>query len=202
MFMGPIERDKPWSTNGVTGVFKFLNKAWRLVHEDDGMTFKVDEVEPSDEIKSLLHITIKKVTEDLENLSFNTAISQLMILINEMTKKGARNKSVVKVFAQLLAPFAPHMSEEIWEKLGEEGLVSIAAWPKHDPSLTEANKVTIAIQVNGKTRGTYEFPADVEQAPVEEEAKKIAFVQNRLSEGAEIKKVIFVKNRILNLIIK
>lgn len=201
MFMAPLERDKPWSNHGLVGVYKFLAKVWRLVHDERGEKLIVDDAEPSLDLVRLAHRTIKKVTEDIEKLAFNTAISQMMIFVNELTKAKSRPQSLVKPFIQCLAPFAPHIAEEIWAQMGEEGFVSTAKWPEYDAELAKSETVTIAIQVNGKTRDKLEFEADVEEEVVLEEAKKINLIKNSLSEGKVIRKVIFVKNRILNVIL-
>jgi leucyl-tRNA synthetase len=200
MFMGPLERDKPWNQNGLVGVSKFLNKIWRAVHAKDEITFVVSDAAPSEKLLKLCHQTIKKVTHDIENLAFNTAVSQLMIFANELAKCDQASRAVVQPFMQLLAPFAPHLAEEIWQRLGEKGFVSTAAWPRFDEELAKDDLVTIAIQVRGKTRAKLEIEADSEQAVVEEKMRKIDYVRNQISEHGEPKKIIFVKNRIVNLI--
>ena len=201
MFMGPLDRDKPWSQQGLVGVYKFLTKAWRLLVDDKGKTL-VDDSKPSDDILRLTHQTIKKVTSDIENLGFNTAISQLMIFVNELTKQKARPRAAIKSFIQCLAPFAPHIAEELWERIGEKGLVSIESWPTFDEALAKAEKITVAVQVNGKTRGTVAVDENTEEEAVLALGKEIGFVKRQLESEAELRKVIFVKNRILNLIIK
>lgn len=202
MFMGPLERDKPWNQNGLVGVFKFLSKIWRATHNDKGEFVVVDEA-PSDALLKLTHQTIKKVSSDMERLSFNTAVSQLMILINEITKSGVAPRFCVEKLTVLLSPFAPHMAEEIWHKLGNKTLLSKeACWPDFDEALAKDDLVTIAIQVMGKVRGKIEVDADSDQDTVMEKAMQIDNVKSRLDEaGGPIKKVIFVKNRILNLIV-
>lgn len=199
MFMGPLERDKPWSMNGLVGVFKFLSKLWRLLHDEQNK-FLVDDSTPSEALLRLTHQTIKKVTNDIETMNFNTAVSQMMIFVNEVQKQNTRPREIIKPFIQCLSPFAPHLCEEVWSELGEPGFVSIAAWPAYDENLAKANRVTMAIQVNGKTRETLEFDADVDQDTVLAAAKEVSFVQRHLVENGEFKKIIFVKNRILNLI--
>lgn len=203
MFMGPLERDKPWSQNGLIGSFKFLNKIWKLVHAKDNMTLIVDDSKPSEEILRITHQTIKKVTHDIENLAFNTAISQMMIFVNELQKLDKRPKVAIKALIQCLAPFAPHIAEEIWSKMGEEGLVSTAKWPNYDENLVKSDTITLPVQVNGKTRGKLEVAADISQADVEELAKKeVSFIQNQLAEGKTVRKVIFIKGKILNFVIQ
>lgn len=200
MFMGPLERDKPWSQNGLVGVSKFLNKVWRLFHADDETTLVVDDTVPNADLLRLTHQTIKKVTHDIEALAFNTAVSQLMIFVNEVMKTPTRPRAVLKLFLQCLAPFAPHIAEELWQKTGETGFISIAPWPIFDPALAQANTVTMAVQVNGKTRAKIEFDTDASQDIVESAAKADAAVA-KLLHGAAIKKIIFVQNRIINFIV-
>lgn len=202
MFMGPLERDKPWNQNGLVGVFKFLSKIWRATHNDKG-EFIVSDDAPSEALLKLTHQTIKKVSSDMERLSFNTAVSQLMILINEITKAGVAPKICIQNLTILLSPFAPHMAEEIWHKLGNTTLLSKeGCWPSFDDALAKDDLVTIAIQVMGKVRGKIEVDADSDQETVMEKAMQIDNVKSRLDEaGGQIKKVIFVKNRILNLIV-
>ncbi|MBU1918406.1 leucine--tRNA ligase [bacterium] len=201
MFMGPLEREKPWAQQGLVGVYKFLSKAWRMIVDDQGNVL-VDNTKPSDNILRLTHKTIKKVTEDIESLSFNTAVSQLMIFVNEVTKTKDRPKEAITAFLKCLAPFAPHMAEELWERLGEQPFVSNASWPTFDAQLAKAEKITMAVQVNGKTRGTIAIDENTEEDGAVALAKEITFVQNQLAQGAQMRKIIYVKNRILNLIIK
>lgn len=202
MFMGPLDRDKPWNQNGLVGVYKFLCKIWRTYHETDEVTVNVQDEQPSPQLLKLTHQTIKKVTYDIENFAFNTAISQMMIFINELSKMTERPRSVLKLFAQILSPFAPHLAEELWQKLGEKNFVSLASWPQYDEALAKADQVTLAVQILGKTKGKIDIAIDADQAQVESLARELAFVQKQISEQGEPIKVIFVKNRILNFIFK
>ncbi len=201
MFMGPLDRDKPWSTKAIEGVRRFLERAWRLVLSDDeAETLQVGDVEPTAEDLKVLHKTIKKVGEDIEGLHFNTAISQMMIFVNHFTAlKGPKPRACVRPFIQLLNPFAPHVAEELWSRLGEKEELTYAAWPKFDLAHAKDDQITIAVQVMGKTRGTVMVEPGAAQADVERLAKEIPQVQNQI-QGKEIKKVIFVKDRILNFI--
>ena len=199
LFMGPLEKDRPWQHTGLVGVFKFLNKFWTLIHDEKGQLL-LDEEKPSEKLLRTLHQTIKKTTHDIEALAFNTAISQLMIFVNTLSQEKNRPRSVIKIFLQCLAPFAPHFAEEIWEKIGEKGFISTAPWPKYEEALVQLERITIAIQINGKTKAKLEFEPDSDQNTVETKAKELGSVRNLLSSGAQIRKVIFVKNRILNLI--
>lgn len=199
MFMGPLERDKPWSTTAIEGVYRFAQRAWRVFVDDEGKPLFSDCEGTADDIK-IAHKTIKKVTEDIENLRFNTAISQMMIFINHFTKLEKRPRALLKPFVQLLAPFSPHLGEELWEILGEKTALSYAAWPSYDPALAKDDLITIAIQVLGKTRGTLEIEPGTEQAAVETAAKQVVAVANQL-EGKQIRKVIFVKDKIINFVV-
>ncbi len=199
LFLGPMDRDKPWSETGIEGVQRFLDRVWRLV--DDGGETIVEDVDPPEEIGRLLHKTVKKVGEDIEALGFNTAISAMMILVNEVYKAGARPRALVRTLAQLLAPFAPHMAEEIWERLGEKGSVCAAPWPQYDSDLTVDTTVTIGVQVNGKSRGAIEIAKDALEADAVAAALRVQQVQNAIG-GKPFDKVIYKAGRILNLIVK
>jgi len=197
-FMGPLEADKPWATNGIDGVRRFLNRSWRLVCDDSGKVIAEDTEIPL-ELKKLTHKTIKKVTEDIEKMSFNTSISAMMILVNEFYKFNVKPKNELKILAQLMMPFGPHLAEEIWEKLGGEGLVSLAAWPKYDTSLVVDNVVTLGVQVNGKTRGSIEIAPDASEEVAVAAALKVTSVETAVG-GKKITKVIYKAGKILNLI--
>jgi leucyl-tRNA synthetase len=202
MFMGPLERDKPWSTTAIEGSFRFLQRVYRTFADDqaDGsLKLLFSDVKPSDEDLKITHKTIQKVTEDIENLRFNTAISQMMIWVNHMTKLPVKPRECLKVFVQLLNPFAPHIAEELWEVLGEKSALTYEAWPQFDPALAKDDVITLAIQVMGKTRGTLNVAPGTEQAEIERLAKEIPQVANQLT-GKEIRKVIFVKDKILNFV--
>ena len=199
LFLGPMDRDKPWSETGIEGVTRFLDRVWRLA-DDDGKLAVQDVAIPED-VNKLLHKTIKKVGEDIEALSFNTAISAMMILVNEVYKGNVKPRELVSALVRLLAPFAPHMSEEIWQKIGGEGLVVLAPWPQYDSSLTVDSTVTIGVQVNGKSRGTIEIAKDASEADAVAAAMQISQVSNAVG-GKPFDKVIYKAGRILNLIVK
>jgi leucyl-tRNA synthetase len=199
-FMGPFEKDKPWSLTGIDGVRRFLDRVWRLVADDEGKVVAEDQPAAL-EIEKLLHKTIKKVTTDIEAMSFNTSISQMMILVNELYRLNQKPKATLKTLAQLMMPFAPHLAEEIWEKLGGEGFVSLAPWPKFDPTLCQDDVVTMGVQVNGKMRGTVEIAPDAAEADALKAALAVASVQNALG-GKSPDKVIYKAGKILNLIVK
>jgi len=199
LFLGPMDRDKPWSEHGIEGVQRFLDRVWRLV-DDEGKNVFTDSPTPA-AIEKILHKTIKKVGEDIESLNFNTAISALMILVNEIYKADVRPRALIKTLTQLIAPFAPHMAEEIWSRLGEPGSVCVAEWPAYDSNLTVDSTVTIGVQVNGKSRGVIEIGKDASEAEAVEAAQAIPQVQNAIG-GKPLEKVIYKAGRILNLIVK
>jgi leucyl-tRNA synthetase len=200
MFMGPLERDKPWSTSAIEGVYRFLQRTWRLFVDDEGQTARVSTTAVgSQETLKQLHKTIQKVTDDIENCHFNTAVSQMMIFVNYMTQLAERPISCLLPFVQLLQPFAPHLAEELWERLGQTSLLTLESWPSFDPNLARDHVLTIAVQIMGKTRATLEVPVDVEQEVVVRLANQNLTIANHLK-GKEIKKVIFVKNKILNFV--
>ncbi len=199
LFLGPMDRDKPWSEHGIEGVQRFLDRVWRLV-DDDGSLVVQDVALPED-INRVMHKTIKKVGEDIESLSFNTAISAMMILVNDVYKAGIRPRSLVSALVRLLAPFAPHMAEELWKKIGGEGLVVLAPWPQYESSLTVDSTVTIGVQVNGKSRGTIEVAKDALEADAVAAAMAIPQVANAVG-GKPLSKVIYKAGRILNLIVQ
>jgi leucyl-tRNA synthetase len=205
MFMGPLDRDKPWSTNAIEGVHRFLQRAWRVFMDDrdesaaDGKLIVSDSA-PTDEDLRITHKTIKKVTEDIEGLRFNTAISQMMVWVNHMTSREQHPRACLRQFVQLLNPFAPHMAEELWHRLGEKSELTFEPWPKFDPAFAKDDLLTMAIQVMGKTRGTVEVDPGADQATVEAAARKIPQVLNQL-EGKTVRKVIFVKGKILNFVV-
>jgi len=199
MFMGPLEAVKPWSTRGVEGVTRFLERAWRLmVNEEGRLSSTVVGTVPTLEHQRLLHQTIKKVTEDIEALRFNTAISQMMVFTNEMTKAGQRSRALLEPFVLILAPFAPHLAEELWEVLGHQPSVSRQSWPIFDPVLTISDRLTIPIQVNGKLRTKLDVGADATREQVEGLAR--AQIAEWL-QGKEPKKIVYVEKKLMNFVV-
>ncbi len=199
-FLGPMDKDKPWSDKGIDGVRRFLDRTWRMVANEEGHCHATDITLPPEATKAL-HKTIKKVTEDIENMSFNTAISAMMILVNELYRLEIKPRATLKPLVQLLMPFAPHMAEEMWKILGEKEFVSLAPWPQFDPALVTDDTVTLGVQVNGKMRGTIEIAVDASEKTALEEAQKITAVLAALG-GKNIDKVIYKSGKILNLIVK
>jgi len=199
MFMGPLEAMKPWSTRGVEGVTRFLERVWRLmVNEESRLSSTVVSSAPSLEHQRILHQTIKKVTEDIEQLRFNTAISQMMVFTNEMTKAEQRPRRVIEPFVLLLSPFAPHLAEELWALLGHSPSVSQQPWPTFDPALTVSDRLTIPIQINGKLRGKIETAIDASREEVERLAKTEAA---QWLQGKEPKKVVYVEKKLINFVV-
>ena len=194
LFMGDYGAATPWSENSVKGCKKFLDRV-------AGLTDILSEESVSDELEMKLHRTIKKVSSDIENLKFSTAIASLMTLINEITAEGHLSKDDLTIFIKLLSPFAPHICEEIWEFIGGEGLLAVSEWPKYDEGKTIAKTVEIGVQVNGKVRGTIVIPNGCEK----EKAFEIAKADERIAsflEGKNLIKEIYVPNKIVNFVAK
>ncbi len=200
MFMGPFEMTKPWNTKGVEGVRRFLNRVWRLFHNEDG-EFIVDDSEPDAHENKILNRTIKKVEEDIENFAFNTAISQMMIFVNEITPKKNRSKRILKPFVLLLAPFAPHIAEELWFKLGYKTSLTYEKFPYYDQQFLEDDTITIVVQVNGKLRGEFTASKGITSADAIVQAKQADKVPPFL-EGKTIVKEIYVPEKLVNLVVK
>jgi leucyl-tRNA synthetase len=200
LFMGPMDRDKPWSETGIEGVARFLDRLWRACVGEDGGPAVDDSALPP-ELEKTLHKTIKKVGEDIEAMNFNTAISAMMILLNEVYKTGSRSRLVLKPLLQILSPFAPHLCEEIWSKIGANGLIVLAPWPSFDSNLTVDNVVNIGVQVNGKSRGEISVAKDAPEADAVALALAVESISKAVG-GKPIAKVIYKAGRILNLIVQ
>jgi len=199
MFMGPLEAMKPWSTRGVEGVTRFLERVWRLMVNEEGNISNavVMKAASLDQLR-LLHQTIKKVTEDIKTLRFNTAISQMMVFTNELTKIDQRPRALLEPFVLILSPFAPHLAEELWEKLGGQTSVSHQPWPVFDPALTISDRLTIPIQVNGKLRGKIEVGVDTPRAEIESLARAQI---GEWIQGKTPQKVIYVEKKLINFVV-
>ena len=197
MFMGPLDMVKPWNTRGAEGVYRFLGRVWRLFCDEDGKLI-LDDSAPEGTLLKVLHHTIQKVGEDTETLAFNTAISQMMIFVNEVTAQEKRPRKLLESFVLVLAPYAPHLAEELWEKLGHKQSLAYEPWPKFDAALLKEDKVTVILQVNGKLRDRVEVPAQISQAELE----KLALANERVKEhlaGKQVKKVIVVPGKLVNI---
>ena len=198
MFLGPIDVSKPWDTKGIEGVHRFLKKLWRLYTNETGIL--VDESEPSIEALKVLHKGIKKIEEDTERFSFNTAVSMFMITVNELSTLGCRSKAILEPLLVLLTPYAPHIAEELWHLMGNTSSILDASYPKYDLAYTIDNSKLYPIAINGKTRVELEFPLDATEDFLKEELLKNETVQKWM-EGKALKKFIFVKGKMINIVI-
>jgi leucyl-tRNA synthetase len=199
MFMGPLEASIAWSTNGLDGARRFLDRVWRLLVEEDGtLSSKVTDAQNSD-LDKTYNQTVKKVTEDYEGLRFNTGISQLMVFINDAYKADTLPKNYVEGFIKMLAPIAPHMTEELWSKLGHEGTLSYEAWPTFDESKLVDNEVEIVLQVNGKVKAKVMIPRDMNKEDLEKTAMENDEIKSQI-EGKTIRKVIAVPGKLVNIV--
>lgn len=200
MFMGPLEATKPWNTNGVEGVYRFLSRVWRLFVDDNGkLNDKIQDAAGEDAFRRTWHRSLKKVSEDYEALRFNTAISQMMIFVNEAYKTEVLPKQAMANFVQMLSPIAPHIAEELWQKLGNEGSVSYVAWPEYDVSFTVDAEVEIVVQVSGKIADRISIAADLDEAGMEALALDSEKVK-ALIEGKIVRKIIVVKGKLVNIV--
>jgi leucyl-tRNA synthetase len=204
MFMGPLEAVKPWSMNGVEGVYRFLARAWRMIvdaeAESVALDSKVKDVEPTMDQAKVVARTVAAVTDDLERMSFNTVISRLMEFINAFLGMDVRPRSAMETFTLLLAPMAPHAAEELWQVLGHEETLAYEPWPTFDPALLLDDEVEIPVQVNGKLRGRVTVPAGADRGDIEKAAwadPKVA----ALLEGKSLKKIVVVPGKLVNFVV-
>jgi len=204
MFMGPLKDMKSWSMKGVEGVHRFLNRTWRLAVNDDSgeVAAEVTDAEPTAEQLRELHKAIKKVTNDIESMAFNTAISAMMIFVNEATKWKNRPRSVLSSFITLLYPFAPHISEELWQRLGNASPLSKAPWPSFNEDFIKEDSKEIVIQINGKLRASMQVPVDLctDKAELERRALEVEGIKKRIA-GKTVRKVIAVPNKLVNIVV-
>ncbi|WP_127844550.1 leucine--tRNA ligase [Psychroflexus aestuariivivens] len=197
MFLGPIDQAKPWNTAGLSGVFNFLKKLWKLYHQDE--VFSISEEKASKESLKTLHKTIRKVTEDIENFSFNTSVSTFMICVNELTQQKCNNREILEPLAILIAPYAPHIAEELWEKMGHKNSISTAEYPVFEEKFLKEDTKTYPVSFNGKMRFTLDLSLDLSK----EEVEKIVMADERTQkqlEGQKPKKVIVVPGKIVNIV--
>lgn len=200
MFMGPLTQSKPWSEEGITGSRRWLDRVWRLLIDDEGQLRDRVTTVNSGELDKIYHQTVKKVTEDLENMRFNTAISQMMVFVNEAYKADSLFLDYMTGFVQLLAPFAPHLSEELWVRLGQEASISYVAWPTYDPAQLVEDTVEIIFQVNGKVRGKATVARDIDQDGMIAAAKADDNVQKFIADKT-IRKVIAIPGKFVNIVV-
>ncbi len=199
MFLGPVEQSKPWDTNGIDGCHRFLKKFWALY--DKALTENAEQKEPTkDELKSL-HKLIKKVSQDIPQFSYNTSISAFMICVNELQQLKCNNREVLKTMVILIAPFAPHIAEELWERLGEQGSVCDAQWPSYNEDYLVENTISLGVAFNGKRRFEMSFAADADNKTIEDAVMQDERAQKYL-EGMKVIKVIIVPKRMVNIVLK
>ncbi len=202
MFMGPLEEMKPWSMRGVEGVFRFLNRVWRLYVGDDGnLDADLKKTHLPPELEQAYHATVKKVGEDIESLHFNTAISQMMIFVNEVTKSDLRPRQILEPFVCLLAPFAPHIAEELWQKLGHSTSIAYTQWPTYDDVKLQKSTVEVVVQVNGKIRSKIGVAMDTTEGELEALSLADENVRRHI-DGKKLIKAIVVKNKLVNLVVQ
>jgi len=199
MFLGPLEMSKPWDTNGIDGVHRFLRKLWRLFFDKEGQLKISEEEATADELKSL-HKTIKKVDEDIKRFSFNTAVSQFMICVNELSELKCNKRKILEPLVLAIAPFAPHVAEELWQQLGHDESIVNATFPKFNEVYLVENTFSYPVSVNGKTRMNIELPLSLEN----DEIEKIVLADDKIQkwmDGKTPKKIIIVKKRIINIVV-
>jgi leucyl-tRNA synthetase len=196
MFMGPLEVSKPWSTTGVIGAKKFINRVWSFFTEAENLTDTDDG-----KLTKIYHQTVKKVTSDFEQLGFNTAIAQMMIFVNEVYKNGSCPRAYAEGFVKMLSCITPHVGEEMWQIMGHDNTIAYESWSQYDEANCKDSEITIPVQVNGKLKGRITLAVDSDQ----EEAEKLAYDDEKIKEAMEGKsvfKVIYVKNKMLNFVVK
>ena len=199
MFLGPIEQSKPWDTNGIDGVIKFLRRFWGLFFNQEGQLDISDAAPSKDELK-ILHSCIKKVSDDIERFSFNTCVSAFMVATNELRKVNCNNRQILEKMVVLLAPFAPHMAEELWHQLGHTTTVNDASYPEFEASHLVEDSVEYPVSINGKKRAMAEFPLDMSKEDIERAAVELEDIQKWL-EGKSVRKVIVVPKRMINIVV-
>ena len=201
MFMGPLDKAKPWSTTGLQGSHRFLKRIWRMFDSENG-GMQITDADPAEDKKlyKLLHRTIMKVTIDIENLRFNTAISALMTLGNKMKSRMSVSRANAETFILMISPFVPHIAEEIWRRLGHTETIVFEKWPEYNELLAKEDLTNIAVQVNGKLRGEFQIENDIDVEIIEQMAKDLPEIQ-KWTDGKEILKVVVVPNRVVNIVI-
>ncbi len=199
MFLGPLENSKPWDTKGIDGVSKFIKRLWRLFFDVEGTLQISDDLPTKDELR-VLHQTIKKVEEDIQRHSFNTCVSHFMVAVNELRASKSLKSEVAEKLLILLAPFAPHLAEELWHCLGHTNSVHLADFPTLDPSYLQVDEVNYPISINGKKRGEASFAVDASKQELETQALALDVVK-KWSDGKEIRKVIIVPGRMINIVV-
>ena len=197
MFLGPIDQPKPWNTAGISGVFSFLNKFWNLFHRNE--EFYVSDDQPSDEVLKIYHKTVKKVANDIDKFSFNTCISSLMICVNELKSQNCKSKKILEPLLILISPFAPHLSEELWELMGNKKSISAEPFPEHDERYLVESSYDYPISFNGKRRFNKKFNLDLNEKEIEKEILLDDQTKKYLTDNS-IKKIIIIKKKIINIV--
>jgi leucyl-tRNA synthetase len=199
MFLGPLEQAKPWDTNGIEGVFRFIRKLWRLYHDQENK-FRISDDQPTPDELKVLHKTIKKVSEDIERFSFNTAVSAFMICVNELSDLKCNKKAILSPLTILVSSFAPHIAEELWSLLGNQKSVAHAEFPQWKEEYIAENTIVYPVSFNGKTRFKIELPAGSSSRDVEEAVMKSSDSKKWLQDK-EPRKVIVVPGKIVNVVV-
>jgi len=202
MFMGPLEAMKPWSMQGVQGVYRFLQKTWRLVVDEDtgALDRTVQDARPDEETLRLLHQTIRKVGRDIETFGFNTAISAMMIFVNHLARQEVKPRAAIEPLLLIVAPFAPHLAEELWERLGHAHSLAYEPWPQYDDELAREKQIELAVQVNGKVKDRIVVAAEAD----EESIRAVALANEKVVAtlaGKTPRKVIVIKSRLVNIVV-
>ncbi len=204
MFMGPLEQTKPWSMHGVEGIARFLRKAWRMIIDEQAEELKLSDAvvdtEPTEEQLRVLHKTIKAVTEDIEQLRFNTAISRLMEFVNYFSSQQCRPRAAMESFVLLLSPLAPHIAEELWQALGQQNTLAYDPWPSYDEQYVKEKSIVVAVQVNGKVRAKLEGPADIS----DDQLRQVALADERVKKftaGKQVRRIVVVPGRLVNVVV-
>ena len=200
MFLGPLQDAKPWSTQGIEGVLRFLRKFWRLFHNNPEENFFLSDEAPDKAELKILHKTIKKATEDIENFSFNTSVSAFMVCVNELQDLKCNKRSILEPLCIILSPYAPHIAEELWQQCGNNNSISTAEWPVFNPEYLVENEFNYPISFNGKVRFNLNFALDADTKAMEDAILADEQTQKYL-EGKAPKKVIIVKGKIVNVVV-
>lgn len=199
MFLGPIEQSKPWDTKGIEGVFRFIKKFWRLYHNGQN-EFEISEDKATAAELKVLHKTIGKIISDIERFSFNTGVSAFMICVNELTDLKCNKRAIIEPLCVLIAPYAPHMAEELWSLLGHDTSVTLAQYPEFNEEYVKENSFAYPVSFNGKMRFKIELPVDMSKEDVEKAVREAEESQKWI-EGKSIRKVIVVPKRIVNVVV-
>jgi leucyl-tRNA synthetase len=199
MFLGPLEQFKPWNTNGIDGVFKFLKRLWKLYHGNDG-EFALSDTQPTKEELKILHKTIKKTQDDMEQYSFNTSVSSFMICVNELSSLKCNKKAILEPLAILVSPYAPHIAEELWQLMGNNDSIINARFPVFDESHLAEDNFEYPVSINGKVRTKLSLPASLSREDIEQAALQDEQVL-KWTNGNQPKKVIVVPGKIVNIVL-